>query len=208
MANDAQQSLNDDIAFIEAQSQGLQVQTANQRLLQHELHQLVETISITADQLEVLRRAPIGKINGLMDIESALVLLYKALITIDPAFVAGSRAGLGQTTGSSGFGNSELATMQALQEKRDRYLGEGAMFLDRLKKHMEITFGAAFLTTKDALKQIDQGSMPSLKKNIEAHDVGRNELWMLSPVILFAKEIDRTSWDTLIRMYQSQAGQL
>jgi hypothetical protein len=73
---------------------------------------------------------------------------------------------------------------------------------------MEITFGAAFLTTKDNLKRIDQGSMPSLRKNIEAHDAGRNELWMLSPVILFAKEIDRASWDTLIRMYQSQAAQL
>jgi hypothetical protein len=202
--------LNDDIAFIEAQSQGLQVQTANQRLLQHELQQLVETISITSDQLEPLRRAPIGKIHGLKDIESSLVLLYKALITIDPSFVTGSRTDgtLSKITSSSGFGNSELATMQALQEKRDRYLGEGAMFLDRLKKHMDITFGAAFMTTRDALTNIDQGSMPSLKKNVEAHDAGRNELWMLSPVMLFAKEIDRTSWDALLRMYQTQAAKL
>ncbi|KAF2130590.1 hypothetical protein P153DRAFT_395984 [Dothidotthia symphoricarpi CBS 119687] len=202
-------SLNDDIAFIEAQSQGLQVQTANQRLLQHELQQLVETISITPDQLESLRRAPIGKVNGLMDIESALVLLYKALITIDPSFVAGAAEGeLSKVTSRSGIGHSELASMHALQEKRDRYLGEGAMFLDRLKKHMDITFGAAFLQTKDALVSIDQGTMPSLRKNIEAHDVGRKELWMLSPVILFAKEIDRASWEMLIRMYQTQAATL
>lgn len=185
------------------------MQTANQRLLQHELQQLVETISITPDQLESLRRAPIGKINGLMDIESALVLLYKALITIDPSFVAGAAAGgLTKITSRSGIGHSELASMQALQEKRDKYLGEGAMFLERLKKHMEITFGAAFLQTKDALVNIDQGSMPSLRKNIEAHDIGRKELWMLSPVILFAKEIDRASWDALIRMYQTQAATL
>ncbi|KAJ4371235.1 hypothetical protein N0V83_004452 [Neocucurbitaria cava] len=202
-------SLNDDIAFIEAQSQGLQVQTANQRLLQHELQQLVETISITSDQLEPLRRAPIGKINGLKDIENSLVLLYKALITIDPSFVADGRSGSGEAINSrSGFGNSDLATMQALQEKRDRYLSEGAIFLDRLKKHMEITFGAAFMSTKDALSNIDQGSMPSLKKNVEAHDTGRSELWMLSPVMLFAKEIDRGSWDALLRMYQTQAAQL
>lgn len=205
-------SLNDDIAFIEAQSQGLQVQTANQRLLQQELRQLVDTISITSDQLEPLRRAPIGKISGLKDIESSLVLLYKALVTIDPSFVAGSRAGandaLNTLNGRSGIGNSDLATMQALQEKRDRYLGEGTMFLERLKKHMEITFGAAFLSTKDALSNLDQGSMPSLRKNIEAHDTGRSELWMLSPVMLFAKEIDRASWDMLLRMYQNQAAQL
>lgn len=189
------------------------MQTANQRLLQHELQQLVETISITSDQLEPLRRAPIGKISGLNDIESSLVLLYKALITIDPSFVAGGRprtsdGGIDPASGRPGFGNSDLATMQALQEKRDRYLGEGAMFLDRLKKHMEITFGAAFLSTRDALSSIDQGSMPSLKKNVEAHDTGRNELWMLSPIMLFAKEIDRTSWDALLRMYQVQAAQL
>ncbi|PSN73506.1 hypothetical protein BS50DRAFT_514854 [Corynespora cassiicola Philippines] len=205
-------SLNDDIAFIEAQSQGLQVQTANQRLLQNELKQLVDTISITSDQLEPLRRAPIGKINGLIAIESSLVLLYKALVTIDPAFVEGSRAGsttdLSKISSAPGFGNSELASMQALQEKKDRYLSEGAMFLDRLKKHMEITFGAAFLQTKDALANTDKTAMPSTKANIEAHDIGRRELWMLSPVVLFAKEIDRSSWDALLRMYQTQAGQI
>ncbi|PVI05151.1 hypothetical protein DM02DRAFT_517359 [Periconia macrospinosa] len=200
-------SLNDDIAFIEAQSQGLQVQTANQRLLQNELQQLVDTISITPDQLEPLRRAPIGKVNGLEAIESSLVLLYKALLTIDPSFIEGRRGGGGPVaTTSSGVGNSELASMQALQEKKDRYLAESSMFLDRLKKHMEITFGAAFLQTKDTLATLDRKAMPSTKANIEAHDAGRNMLWMISPLILFAKEIDQASWETLLRMYQSQAG--
>ena len=68
------------------------MQTANQKLLQTELQQLVDTISITADQLEPLRRAQIGKVNGLRAIEESLVLLYKALITIDPAFIEGSRS--------------------------------------------------------------------------------------------------------------------
>lgn len=187
----------------------MQVQTANQRLLQNELKQLVDTISITEDQLIPLRREPIGKVNGLRAIEDSLVLLYKALITIDPTFVDSSRAvgadSVNKIT-NSGFGNSELASMQALQEKKDRYLNEGAVFLDRLKKHMEITFGAAFLQTKETLERIDTTSMPSTKANIDAHDVGRNMLWMLSPVILFAKEIDRASWDALLRMYQNQAG--
>ena len=204
--------MNDDIAFIEAQSQGLQVQTANQRLLQNELKQLVDTISITSDQLEPLRRAPIGKINGLKAIESSLVLLYKALITIDPNSITGGRTNttedIQKMSSSAGFGNSELATMQALQEKKERYLNEGAMFLDRLKKHMDITFGAAFLQTKDSLASMDQTAMPSTTANIEAHDAGRNMLWMTSPLILFAKEIDRASWDALIRTYQNQAGQI
>lgn len=170
----------------------------------------MDTISITSDQLEPLRRAPIGKVNGLVAIESSLVLLYKALVTIDPAFLESSRTGtteeLHKLTGGSGFGSSELASMQALQEKKDRYLTEGTMFLDRLKKHMDITFGAAFLQTKDVLANIDKRAMPSTRANIEAHDAGRKDLWMLSPLILFAKEIDRASWDALVRMYQNQAG--
>jgi hypothetical protein len=205
------QSLNDDVAFIEAQSQGLQVQTANQKLLQTELEQLVNTISITADQLEPLKRAPIGKVNGLRAIEASLILLYKALVTIDPSFVEGGRSGaddVNKITSSSGFGNSELATMQALQEKKERYLNESAMFLDRLKQHMDITFGAAFMETKDALANIDNTSMPSTEYNVKAHDTGRNTLWMLSPLVLFAKEIDRSSWIALIRVYQAQAGQV
>ncbi|ORY12862.1 exocyst complex component Sec3-domain-containing protein [Clohesyomyces aquaticus] len=205
-------SLNDDIAFIEAQSQGLQVQTANQKLLQSELQQLVTTISITDDQLEPLRHARIGKVTGLIAIESSLVLLYKALITIDPSFVQGSRASatedISKITSNSGFGNSELATMRALQEKKDRYLNESALFLDRLKQHMAMTFGAAFIQTKDVLANIDRTAMPSTRANIEAHDAGRDTLWMFSPLILFTKEIDRTSWDALIKMYQSQAGQV
>ena len=131
-----------------------------------------------------------------MAIESSLVLLYKALITIDPSFIegkAGSTAANG--TAAGGFGNSELGSMQALQEKKDRYLDDGAMFLDRLKKHMEITFGAALLQTRDSLAPIDRNVMPSTKANIEAHDAGRDMLWMLSPLILFAKEIDRQSQD-------------
>ncbi|KAF2737098.1 hypothetical protein EJ04DRAFT_488850 [Polyplosphaeria fusca] len=203
-------TLNDDVAFIEAQSQGLQVQTANQKLLQTELQQLVDTISITVDQLEPLRRAPIGKIAGLKAIEASLVLLYKALNTIDPALIEAGRSGATDIAKSSnpGFGNSELATMRALQEKKDRYLNEASMFLDRLKQHMTITFGAAFIQTKDALTKMDRSAKPSTTANVEAHDAGRDMLWMLSPLVLFAKEVDRASWDALLRMYQTQASQV
>ncbi|OCK76882.1 hypothetical protein K432DRAFT_334895 [Lepidopterella palustris CBS 459.81] len=203
-------SLNDDIAFIEAQSQGLQVQTANQKLLQTELQQLVDTISITPYQLEPLKRAPIGKPEGLEAIETSLLLLYKAMVTIDPALAQGSRSSAvddpSKFTSTSGFNNSELASMRALQEKRDRYLNESALFLDRLKQFMDMTFGAALLNTQDALaRQKAGGSKASTKLDVAAHDLARNLLWQYSPLLLFAKEIDRASWDELIRMYQSRA---
>ncbi|EON66875.1 hypothetical protein W97_06277 [Coniosporium apollinis CBS 100218] len=194
-------SLNDDIAFIEAQSQGLQVQTANQKLLQTELQTLVDTISISPGQLEALRRAPIGKTDGLEAIESSLLLLYKAMITIDPKIRQANRS---STSLDHSIGSSELSAMRALQEKRDRYLSESALFLSRLEQFMDMTFGAAFMNTKDALSQSDPLKSPT-KLEVGVHDLARNTLWQYSPVILFAKEIDLLSWEALIRMYQSRA---
>ncbi|KAJ9635192.1 hypothetical protein H2199_008678 [Coniosporium tulheliwenetii] len=194
-------SLNDDIAFIEAQSQGLQVQTANQKLLQTELQTLVDTISISPGQLEALRRAPIGKTDGLEAIESSLLLLYKAMITIDPKIRQANRS---STSLDHSIGSSELSTMRALQEKRDRYLSESTLFLSRLEQFMDMTFGAAFMNTKDALSRPDPLKSPT-KLEVGVHDLARNTLWQYSPILLFAKEIDVLSWEALIRMYQSRA---
>ncbi|KAF2197886.1 hypothetical protein GQ43DRAFT_402093 [Delitschia confertaspora ATCC 74209] len=203
-------SLNEDISFIEAQSQGLQVQTANQKLLQSELQQLVDTISITSQQLEPLRRAPIGKASGLRAIESALVLLYRALITIDPEIVQGRQGSaneLAKFSTSSSLVNSELATMQALQEKRDRYLEESTMFLGRLVQFMDMTYGASFMDTKDALAKLDMNAKAQIRmrQSLDAHYLAHKALWQFSPLLLFAKEVDRSSWEKLIRMYQTRA---
>ena len=79
-------SLNDDIAYIEAQSQGLQVQAANQRLLHTELRNLVDTISLDRKALEPLRYADLADLRGIEDAEKCLVKLYSALVTIDPEY--------------------------------------------------------------------------------------------------------------------------
>ena len=49
---DTTQSLSDDIAYIEAQGQGLQVQTSNQKLLMTELQDLLDTVNIKPQQLD------------------------------------------------------------------------------------------------------------------------------------------------------------
>ncbi|KAK8184723.1 exocyst complex component Sec3-domain-containing protein [Phyllosticta paracitricarpa] len=192
-------SLNDDIAFIEAQSQGLQVQTANQKILQAELQKLVSTISIDKRQLEPLRGAGIGKPEGLEAIERALLLLYKAMVTIDPAIRRGVE--IGEKMG--GMGDSELSNMRALQEKKQNYIQESAFFLQRLRQHMDMTFGAALLNTKDAIQRQSAGH--STKLDPATHDFARNALWQYSPLMLFAKEIDGQTWDALLRSYQERS---
>ncbi|KAK3064418.1 hypothetical protein LTS18_007353 [Coniosporium uncinatum] len=192
-------SLNDDIAYIEAQSQGLQVQTANQKLLQTELSNLVQTVSVSSRELEPLRQASVGTGQGLVDIENALLLLYKAMITIDPAIRQGSD--VHRRPGSSSmFHNSELSSMRALQEKKDRYFSEARMFLDRLKQFLDMHFGACFMDAKDALDR-QRGT----RLDSGPHDVARQGLWQYSPLLLFAKEIDIVSWEALMKLYQARA---
>jgi hypothetical protein len=77
-------TLHDDIQYIEAQSQGLQVQTANQKLLQKELQTLLQTLNISNTDLRALRSAPLDSSEGLQDVEKSLTTLYRAMITIDP----------------------------------------------------------------------------------------------------------------------------
>lgn len=196
-------SLNEDIAYIEAQSQGLQVQTANQKLLQSELQALVDTISITPRQLEPLRRASPGSIEGLEAIESSLLILYRAMVTIDPNIKEQSSPDNKRM--SVALASSELSMMAALQEKRETYMNEAVMFISRFQQFMDLTFGAALLDTRDAMDRRRTSTGPSTKLSVEDYDVGRRTLWKFCPLVLFVKEINMSSWDGLLRSYQARA---
>jgi hypothetical protein len=197
-------SLNDDIAFIEAQSQGLQVQTANQKLLELELQNLVKTISIGSRELEPLKRPMPSTPQGLEAIERALLMLYKAMVTIDPSIRQNSNS-ISNGVGTAGLmGSSELANMVALQEKSDQYLSECSTFLKRFTQHMDLTFGAAVMSAQDVLART-KGQSNGAKMSTEPYDAARASLWQYSPLMLFAKEVDRGSWEILLRMYQSRA---
>jgi hypothetical protein len=195
-------SLNDDIAFIEAQSQGLQVQTANQKLLQLELQNLVKTISIGSRELEALKRPMPSNPQGLEAIERALLMLYKAMVTIDPSIRQNAKSPNGVTNAGL-MGSSELSNMVALQEKSDQYLSECSMFLKRFTQHMDLTFGAAMFSAQDIISR--QKGANGAKLSTEPYDAARASLWQYSPLMLFAKEVDRPSWDILLRLYQSRA---
>ncbi|GAB7350382.1 hypothetical protein MBLNU459_g1005t1 [Dothideomycetes sp. NU459] len=200
-------SLNDDIAFIEAQSQGLQVQTANQKILHAELQKLVDTISITPNQLQPLRYADLSNPDSLMEIESSLLVLYKAMVTIDPS-VRSSNA-ISTTKGNhstSGIEGSEIGNMNALQEKRQEYQYESAAFCKRLAQHLETLFAASLGTAHLALTQSSVGiNANSMKLNSPAYNLARANLFQFSPLLLFTKEIQRGTWSTLLRSYYHKA---
>lgn len=200
-------SLNDDIAFIEAQSQGLQVQTANQKILHAELQKLVDTISITPQQLQPLRYGSFDDPRGLSEIEQSLLLLYRAMVTIDPSIRSSSTAissDLGKST--LGLEKTDIGTMNALQEKRQAYLQESASFCQQLMRYLDTTFEQTLAGAKLALMQSPSGlTGPLMKLNGPAYNSARANLFQFSPLLLFAKELNQPAWQALLRMYGSKA---
>lgn len=195
-------SLNDDIAFIEAQSQGLQVQTANQKILHAELHKLVDTISISSSQLKPLRRGDLATPQGISEIEGSLMLLYKAMVTIDPSFCSSNAL----SRSVAGLGNADVGNMHALQEKRQAYLQESAGFCQRLLQHLDATFESTLQRAKPALlRSTNTTSASGMKLNAPALNLTRDTLWQFGPLILFTKEINQAAWQTLLRTYYSRA---
>lgn len=182
------------MTYIEAQSQGLQVQTANQKLLQHELEALVNTVNIDTSRLEPLRSASLSDYRGLEAIEGALSLLYRALQKIDPASIHRSNP--------SQFASSTPGQdMRALQERKEQYMSETNTFLHRFKLHLDPTFNSALGKARDAL----QRSSVSSRNNPSAHDTGRAELWTYSPLMLFVKELSPYTWKDVLKLYRDRA---
>ncbi|TVY32017.1 Exocyst complex component, partial [Lachnellula occidentalis] len=203
-------TLDEDIAYIEAQGQGLQVQAANQKLLYAELKSLLDTIAISSEQLESLRRASLGTTSGLEQIETSLVTLYKAMLTIDPSLsLSGPRPSVDGSVVSGkqgGYGNSEIGSMRVLQEKKDVYGKEIAEYLLRQKSFLKVKYGYAIEETKRAL-ELEKGNnltraAGKAKLDPRNHDLSRKELWRYSPLMLFTREVDRLEWEDLIKTYE------
>jgi hypothetical protein len=194
-------SLNDDIAFIEAQSQGLQVQSANQKLLQSELQSLVDTMSLDRRTLDPLQHLPLNDVTLLEKVEYCVSRLYQAMLTIDPTLHSSSTARPGSR---STFGDNETSNMVALRQKKGVYEKECAKFSQRLLECLESKFAASFNAAKPRLMRApSRAGLARLDEN--AFTDARAGLWTYSPLILFMKEINQTTWLRSLQAYQSRA---
>ena len=199
-------TLADDVAYIEAQGQGLQVQTANQKLLQKELENLLRTISISPSEMRDLREASLGSADGLDHAEQALSILYKAMVTVDPDIRQNQKRkanGVNDKSGASESSDNELSQMLAVQEKRQEYREETDLFLKRLNQYMSMAFKMAEQRTTDYLEQ-NRGSLVAHATRLDTriHDASRNELWMYNALMLFVRETNSYEWQTIISTYE------
>jgi len=163
---------------------------------------LLETCAITSKELDVLRSAPLDDIRGLQDVESSLVTLYKAMIKIDPSRTSAAQGVVDVTTDTNqGHGlNPDFKQMRIVQEKKQVYDQESAMFIGRVVAFMSGQFNQAFTETKLAM----EGAL-ARKVDSTHHDLGRDTLWQFSPLMLYARDMHGEEWNQVIQIYQDKS---
>ena len=197
-------TLRDDVEYIEAQSQGLQVQTANQKLLQVELQGLLKTLTISASDTRALRDAPLEDAEGLHHNEQALSVLYQAMQKIDPAIrqnrIRHADASGTDRTGIGVYADTELGQMRAVREKKEEYNEETTAFLRRFNGFLVNAFRVAEFAMSDTLEH-DRGAQ-SAKLDVSRYSPTRSGLWMYNALLLFVREVNSYEWKTLVGRYE------
>jgi hypothetical protein len=198
-------TLHEDIEYIEAQSQGLQVQTANQKLLQGELQSLLATLSISPADLQALESAPLDEHRGIKAVEQSLIMLYKAMVTIDPEIrqnqVRQAAATKNDRTGVGVYADTEIGQMRAVRQKKTEYREEASLFVRRFNLHMT----ALFKSVEERSSEDNQGSLASsssLSLILPGLQKSRSQLWSYGPMVLFVREVNPYEWQTLISSYE------
>ena len=198
-------TLHEDIEYIEAQSQGLQVQTANQKLLQGELQGLLTTLSIPSSDLLALDSAPLEDHNGMRAVEKSLMMLYRAMVTIDPEIrqnqLRQASATKNDRTGVGVYADTEIGQMRAVRQKKNEYREGASLFVRRFNQHMT----GLFKTVEERNSEENSRSLASsssVSLLLPGLQKSRSQLWSYGPMILFVREVNPYEWQTLISSYE------
>ncbi|GJE97072.1 exocyst complex component Sec3-domain-containing protein [Phanerochaete sordida] len=173
-------AVNEDITFIQSQGSGLQVQTDNQRLLLHELEDMLQTADVDKKALLKLTQASLE--NNIEDLEDAATELYKALL--------------------SAKDRDNAATMERLAE----YRAYNAQFCKRLYDFLRIMFTAQ----ADLLLGNNKGVVRNSrgKPSLLDHKPLENYLGDYGGLLLYLKEMDEVTYGKLCGEYFLAASNL
>lgn len=139
--------------------------------------------------------------SGLEKIEQALVTLYKAMMKIDPSLTGAAPPrksdDLGNPDQPAGL-STDYGKMRIVQEKKQMYVSESAQFLKKLEPFMSGQFDRAAQGVKSAESSLTRKADPA------RHEAGRAILWMYSPLLLYAREMDLQGWNRILQVYQEK----
>ncbi|GAA6059402.1 hypothetical protein JCM10212_003634 [Sporobolomyces blumeae] len=172
--------VTDDIAHIESQNRGLQVQTSNQRALLSELDKLMSTIHIGENDLSSLSQESLENPQGIEKLERSAVSLYKALVSTR---------------------DTAVGDMAAASERVGEYRTKASQFCKRIFDFLSIMF-------KFQIDQILNPKDPTLQAKLKAgqlpsHAAMEDFLGRYCGLMLFVKEIDATRYGQICSAYFS-----
>jgi exocyst complex component 1 len=161
---------------------------------------LLATCAISSADLDPLKAAPLETSSGIEQIETALVTLFRAMRKIDPALgvLEADKADDESSGNAAGF-DSDYGKMRIVQEKKEMYNAASLSFMRRLVAFMSQRFDEAFRETKRAID-----SVVTKKVDERNHDVAREMLWRYSPLVLYARDVDKDNWARIIAAYQDR----
>lgn len=96
--------------------------------------------------------------------------------------------------------NTDFSQMRIVQEKKEMYVQESAIFMRRLLGFMAGQFEDAYAETKRSV----EGAL-SRKVDPGNYEAGRDMLWKYSPLMLYARDADLENWNRLLQVYQDKS---
>ncbi|GAA5999358.1 uncharacterized protein JCM10292_001230 [Rhodotorula paludigena] len=169
--------MTDDIAHIESQNRGLQVQTSNQRALLSELDNLMSTIHIPESELTALTKESLESQQGVERLERSLVSLYRALLSTR---------------------DTAVGDMAAASERVGEYRAKAQQFSKRIFDFLSIMFK---FQVDQLLNPKEPGAAPRDKGKLPSHAAMEDYLGRYCGLMLFVKEIDQTRYQHICTAY-------
>ncbi|BEJ16672.1 hypothetical protein CspHIS471_0600730 [Cutaneotrichosporon sp. HIS471] len=165
-------AVTDDIAYIEGQNRGLQVQTSNQRALLDEVQQLLQITDVPKDDLLRLQQTSPSTSRGISELEQSAASLYKALMA------------------SRDTANEVAATVAHLAQ----YESAAGQFAQRMVQYLDTAFDHQSEAT-----YVETQKRHSLV--LEPHvDLGK-ALMGYEGIVLFVKDMDEERYKKLCLNY-------
>ncbi|KAK5781784.1 hypothetical protein RI543_000972 [Arxiozyma heterogenica] len=165
-------NLAQDIDFVERQDNGLQVESANKKLLWSTLSDLLNTVSLDETTLKELLKCPIRERN-LPWMETQLSSLSKALKAIN-----------GRNKDDDNEDENDLRNMEAMKKRHIYYEKVTELFLARLVDEMGTLFSS--INSDSTNEQL----VSTLQR-----------LLVYAPLICFCKEISSESYHTIVKTW-------
>ncbi|WFD02584.1 hypothetical protein MOBT1_001264 [Malassezia obtusa] len=177
----------EDIAFVESQNRGLQVQTSNQRVLLQEIQTMLASDNVDSDTVRQLSTVNVESTTDVPQIEAAATTLYKSILQTRPD-----------------RGMRQVSTeLNAMTERLHHYETIADQFSSRLVRGIADVFEREAKATLSDPNELRQTSAPNA--TLPPHERLEQAVGKYCGLMLYMKETSPALFEQLSGMYLRSA---